>query len=61
MMVTFTIDDDLAGRILLTGPGWQEVTMPMPAPGGRRVRRVDLRTNITREGNRGVRIGQYRQ
>lgn len=60
MMVTFTIDDELAGRILLTGPEWQEVTLPMPLPGGRRVRRVDLRTSITRDGNRGVRMGEYR-
>ena len=60
MMVTFTIDDEKAGRILLTGPEWQEITLPMPAPGTRRVRRIDLRTNVTREGNRGVRIGQYR-
>ena len=60
MMVTFTIDDEKAGRILLTGPEWQEITLPMPAPGSRRVRRVDVRTNVTREGNRGVRIGQYR-
>ena len=60
MMVTFTIDDELAGRILLTGPEWQEVTLPMPLLGGRRVRRVDLRTSITRDGNRGVRMGEYR-
>ena len=61
MMVTFTIDDERAGRILLTGPEWQEITLPMPPPSSRRVRRVDLRTSITRDGNRGVRIGQYRE
>jgi len=58
MMVTFTIDDWKAGRILLTGPEWYEITLPMPPPGSRRVRRIDLRTSITRDGNRGVRIGQ---
>ena len=61
MMVTFTIDDQKAGRILLTGPEWQEVALPMPPPGSRRVRRIDLRTSITRDGSRGVRIGEYRQ
>ena len=42
MMVTFTIDDERAGRILLTGPEWQEVALPMPPPGSRRVRRIDV-------------------
>ncbi|HYT67339.1 MAG TPA: hypothetical protein VEL51_13015 [Vicinamibacterales bacterium] len=58
MLVTFSIDDRRVGRVLLTGPGWQEVTLPMPPPGSRRVRRIDVRTNITREDNHGVQIGQ---
>ena len=58
MMVTFTIDDERAGRILLNGPEWHEITLKMPPAGSRRVRRIDLRTSITRDGNRGVRIGQ---
>jgi hypothetical protein len=58
MIVTFTIDDRRAARVLLTDTEWREVTLPMPAPGARRVRRVDVRTNITRADNHGVRIGQ---
>ena len=39
MMVTFTIDDEKAGRILLTRPEWQEIMLPMPArPPRHRVR-----------------------
>jgi hypothetical protein len=58
MMVTFTIDDQRAARILLTDDNWQDVTLVLPPPGSRRVRRVDLRTSVTREGNRGVRLGE---
>ena len=58
MLVTFSIDDRRAGRILLDGPAWREITLTLPPAGSRRVRRIDLRTSITREGNRGVRIGQ---
>ena len=58
MIVTFTIDDRRAARVLLTDSAWRDVTLPLPPPGGRRVRRVDIRTNITRADNHGVRIGQ---
>lgn len=58
MMVTFTIDDQRAARILLTDDGWQDVTLVLPPPGSRRVRRVDLRTSVIRDGNRGVQLGE---
>jgi hypothetical protein len=57
MGVTFTIDGVRAGRALLTDTGWQEVTLAMPPRGSRRVRRIDVRTSVTREDNHGVRIG----
>ena len=57
MLVTFTIDDRRAARVLLGDPRVQEVILDMPAPGSRRVRRVDVRTNITRESNHGVMVG----
>jgi hypothetical protein len=60
MMVTFTIDDVRAGRALLADPQRQEVTLEMPAPGSRRVRRIDVRTNLTRENNHGVKIGEIK-
>lgn len=58
MLVSFSIDDRRAGRTVLTGPGWQDVTLALPAPGTRRVRRIDLRTSVTRTDNRGVQIGE---
>lgn len=58
MLVTFTIDDRRAARVLLTDSSWRDVTFALPPPASRRVRRVDIRTNITRGDNHGIRIGQ---
>ena len=57
MLVTLTIDDQRAGRALLASPRPETVTIDVPPRGSRRVRRVDVRTNRTREGNYGVMIG----
>ena len=57
MMVTFTIDDVRAGRVLLSDPSVREVTLDMPPRGSRHVRRVDVRTSLTRDSNHGVKIG----
>jgi hypothetical protein len=56
MLVTVTLDDKPAGRVVLTGPAWAHIRFTLPPPGSRRVRRIDLRTSVTREGNHGVRI-----
>jgi hypothetical protein len=58
MLVTFSVDDERAGRVLLTHAGWTPVSLDMPPRGSRRVRRIDVRTSVTREGNRGVMIGE---
>lgn len=58
MMVTFTIDDVRAGRVLLSDPSIREVVLDLPPPGSRRVRRIDVRTSLTRDGNHGVKIGE---
>ena len=57
MMVAFTIDDVRAARTLLDDTRVHGVVLEMPPPGSRRVRRIDLRTSVTREGNRGVKVG----
>lgn len=57
MLVTFTIDDQRAARVLLTDTLLQDVVLEMPPRGSRRVRRVDLKTSITRESNHGVMVG----
>jgi hypothetical protein len=58
MMVTMTVDDRLAARTVLTDAEWRRVRVALPPPGGRRVRRIDVRTSVTREDNHGVRIGE---
>ena len=57
MMISFAIDDVRAARTVLDDTNGREVVLHMPPRGSRRVRRVDLRTSVTREGNRGVKVG----
>ena len=58
MLVTVTVDDEMAARVVLTDAEWRRVRVVLPPPGGRRVRRIDVRTNVTREDNHGVRLGE---
>jgi len=60
VMVTIEIDDRRAARVLLEDAQWQQVTLTLPKPGSRRVRRIDVRTSVTREDNRGVRLGELK-
>jgi hypothetical protein len=52
-----SLDDRPARRLLLIDDQWQRVTLALPPRGGRRVRRVDIRVDRTRPGNRGVQAG----
>ena len=58
MVVTFSVDDARAARLLLTSEGWHDVTLPLPPRGSRRVRRVDIRTSVTRDDSHGVKLGE---
>jgi len=58
MMVTVTVDDRPAGRVVLTDSSWTRLRIVLPPPGGRSVRRIDVRTSIAREDNHGVRLGE---
>jgi len=58
MVVTIAIDDEIAARVLLENADWKHVTLTLPPRSHRRVRRVDVRTSVTREDNHGVRIGE---
>jgi hypothetical protein len=58
MLVTVSVDDRVAARLVLTDAGWRHVLVALPPPGSRRVRRIDVRTSVTREDNHGVRIGE---
>ena len=58
MIATVSLDDADVHRVALTDSSWRRVEIAMPPPASRRFRRVDVRTNIVREGNRGVMIGE---
>jgi hypothetical protein len=58
MVVTLSIDNQRGARVLLTNAAWMPVALDMPPHGSRRVRRIDVRTSTTREGNHGVMIGE---
>ena len=58
MLVSVSVDGNLAARTILVDSSWTRIHLDLPPPGSRRVRRIDVRTNVTREGNRGVRIAE---
>ena len=57
IIVSITIDDRPAERIILTDPQWQLSTIRLPPKGSRRVRRVDMRVDRTRDDNHGAAVG----
>ena len=55
--VSISIDDRPVDRIVLSDPEWRLSTVRLPPPGSRRVRRIDIRVDRTREDNYGAAIG----
>ncbi len=55
--VSITIDDRPVDRIVLADPEWHLSSFRLPPAGSRRVRRVDLRVDRTRDDNRGAAVG----
>jgi hypothetical protein len=55
-----TIDDRPSDQIVLADGQWHSIVLRMPAKGSRRVRRVDIRLDRTRDDNRGAAIGEVR-
>ena len=58
--VKLTIDDRPADQLLLNDDGWHRVRLMLPPRGTRRVRRIDVRVDRTKIGNRGVQVGEVR-
>jgi hypothetical protein len=58
VLVTIEIDGRAADAFELRDDGWQARRVRMPAPGQRRSRRIDLRIDRLRAGNRGAQIGE---
>jgi hypothetical protein len=55
--VSVAIDDRPPARLVLADPAWHRSVLIMPAPGSRKVRRIDIRTDRTRDDNRGAALG----
>jgi hypothetical protein len=56
--VTVSIDDRPANQVVLTDAEWRRLTLTMPPRGSRKVRRVDVRMDRTREDNRAAALGE---
>lgn len=57
IVATVAVDDRPADRVVLGDDTWRHVVIRMPPRGARRVRRIDIRLDRTRHGNRGVQLG----
>lgn len=55
--VRISIDDRPVDRVVLMDSEWHLSTVRLPAPGTRRVRRVDIRVDRTRDDNHGAAVG----
>jgi hypothetical protein len=53
---TITIDDRPADAIKVSEEDWSVVRLRLPARGGRRLRRIDIKLDRVRSGNRGVQL-----
>jgi hypothetical protein len=58
MVVTVSVDDVRAARMLLIDDAWHTLTIPLPPRGSRRVRRIDIRTSVVRDDNHCVKVGE---
>ncbi len=58
MLVSVSVDGDLAARAVLTDASWTRLHVVLPPRGSRRLRRIDLRTNVTRQDAYGVKVGE---
>jgi hypothetical protein len=58
--VRVSIDDRGADQLVLADPSWHSIVLRMPSPGSRKVRRIDIRLDLTRDDNRGAAVGEVR-
>ncbi len=56
--VSISIDDRKADEFILSDERWQARILLLPPPGSRRLRRIDIRVDRVRQGNRGAQIGE---
>jgi hypothetical protein len=58
--VTVAIDDRMSDRLVLSDGAWHSMLVQLPTGGHRRVRRLDIRLDRTRDDNHGAAIGELR-
>jgi hypothetical protein len=58
--VTVAIDDRASDRIVLSDGEWHSILLRLPPARRRKVRRLDIRLDRTREDNHGAAIGELR-
>ena len=58
--VTVAVDDRMSDRIVLSDGEWHSMLVQLPSGGHRRVRRLDIRLDRTRDDNHGVAVGEIR-
>jgi hypothetical protein len=58
--VSVSIDDRLGDQLVLADAEWHSIVLRMPPPESRRVRRIDIRLDRTRDDNRGAAVGGVR-
>lgn len=59
-VLTISVDDRTRARIHLSDTEWHLVSVPLDAATSRRVRRIDVRVDRVRPGNRGVQLGEIK-
>jgi hypothetical protein len=58
VLVSIAIDDRPADAFELRDDAWLARKLALPPPGNRRVRRIDIRVDRLRSGNRGIQLGE---
>jgi hypothetical protein len=61
VLVSISIDDRPADQFELRDDRWLTRRLAMPLPGSRRLRRIDIRVDRVRSGNRGIQLGEVQQ
>jgi hypothetical protein len=56
--VFISIDDRTSDQFVLSDDGWRMCKLRLPPPGRRHLRRIDIRVDRVRRGNRGAQIGE---
>jgi hypothetical protein len=60
VLVTIAIDDRPADELVLRDDRWTARRLRLPPPGARPLRRIDLRVDRVRQGNRGLQLGELK-